>query len=300
MAINAECKEGIYTKLTWRPILTLVLALICLSACGGGDAAEIEQPSTGDSQVVGSSSYDVEGEIVEPVGDDAIQILWQASAHAATYVLDEAEQNSTCARCHAPANWIPSMDDMPESCLACKFEVDPPAPFIPENEWAHIECKICHEYKKDEIQPGIAWLEIAAIGDYAEIESVTALCDKCHLAGDIASHASVVVGGDHAGYTCAECHDPHNATASCGAEGCHPTTSEGIVGHDPDHANVTCAACHDGAQWAVGILEESAQWVTFLPGSELSFVSHVIQKAVECDRCHFSGNPWGLSQEVQP
>ena len=58
----------------------------------------------------------------------AIQAAWQSSPHADTFILDLNGQNNTCARCHAPINWSPSMDELPESCFACKFELEAPPP----------------------------------------------------------------------------------------------------------------------------------------------------------------------------
>ena len=290
-------------KFNLYPGLLLSLVLF-LSACGGAVETSLEpRPVGGETQPSASNDSTEPVDQSPSLSADDISLLWQQGAHAATYVLDDASENSTCARCHSPVNWIPSMDDMPESCSACKFEIDPPPPVIAENEWTHIECKVCHQYKKDEVQPEITWLEIAAIDEYAEIESVTALCDKCHLAGEIASHASVVVSGDHTGYACTDCHDAHSTTASCGAVDCHPTTmdgSEGIAGHDPDHTLVSCSACHDASGMDIGPLEDTGAWVTFLPGGTVAFASHESQLAVECSRCHYTDNPWELSEAVVP
>lgn len=284
-------------------VLGLLMALT-LVACGtDGDetreqvAPEVERQA-GPTQISDSPPANEAGPSVE-----AISGLWQEGAHASTFVLDEQDQNSTCARCHAPVNWLPSMDDMPESCMACKFEVDPPPPVIPEGEWTHVECKVCHKYKKDVLQPEAVWLEIAAIEEYIEVASVTELCDKCHLAGGLEAHASIRVAGDHAGYDCTDCHDAHSTQASCGGVDCHPTQmdgSEGIVGHDADHASVSCSACHDAAGMSVGPAVESGLWLTYLPETEIAMTSHETQRSVDCSRCHFAGNTWGLSTATSP
>lgn len=300
--MNADIPKAHVAGSVFRLVVLILSFAILLVACGGEDPAPTDSPSgPGDpAQPQQETPQDPEGAPTS-LDQDAIQALWQGSKHAATYVLDESNANSSCARCHAPVNWLPSMDDMPESCLACKFEVDPPPPIIPENEWTHIECKVCHEYKKDDLQPEAVWLEIAAIDEYADVASVSELCNKCHQAELIDSHVSIEVGGDHAGYGCNDCHDPHSTQASCGSEECHPVVMDGsdaIAGHDEDHARVTCIACHDAAGMQISLDETSIIWITYLAGSERSFISHITQVTVDCARCHFTDNPWELSVEV--
>jgi hypothetical protein len=285
----------------WCAVGLIGLA-IGLSACGGSEAPESFTPSP--ESPIGGSPTTPAGSAADALQSGAdIQVLWQGGPHAATYVLDDAGENSQCARCHAPVNWVPSMDDMPESCATCKFEVEPPPPVIPEAEWTHVECKVCHD--EDESGPSLAWLEIAAIGEYTEVATVTALCDKCHLAGDVAGHASVVVAGDHAGTECTECHDPHMAAPSCESESCHAgilDASLEIPGHDAAHAGVGCPACHDASGMNVGPAPDGGAWTTFLSspegGPSVGFASHNTQRAAACDRCHFDGNSWGLSAPV--
>lgn len=285
-------------------LCTMMVSVLLLTGCGTRGDPPLEQNVPIDEAQPGSTQASDPSEDNEPSQSmDDISTLWQQSAHASTYVLDENNQNSTCARCHAPVNWIPSMDDMPESCSTCKFEIDPPPPVIAESEWTHIECRVCHQVKKDEVQPEIAWLEIAAIEEYAEVSSVTALCDHCHLAGEIDGHVSVIVAGDHATYACVNCHDAHRTEISCDTEGCHTAAmdgSEGIIGHDLDHTQVSCSACHDGSGLDVGPLEDAQTWATFLPGEAIPFASHQTQRLVDCERCHFDANPWSLSEVVAP
>jgi hypothetical protein len=234
-------------------------------------------------------------------------VNWAEGPHAGTFVVSEDGENNSCARCHAPVVWIPSMDDMPESCLTCKFEIDPPPKFIPETDWTNVECKVCHKVKKDEVQPDFAWLEIAPIEEYAEVATTTELCEKCHLAGELEAHTSIVVEGDHPGYVCTDCHDPHGLKASCSDDGCHAGVGEAveIPGHDEDHAMVSCVACHDGGELAVQLDDETGLWTTYIPtgngGSQelMPFTSHDIVLQAPCERCHYAGNPWGLGDEVQ-
>ncbi|MCA9957677.1 MAG: hypothetical protein KC443_01500 [Anaerolineales bacterium] len=71
--------------------------------------------------------------------------------------------------------------------------------------------------------------------------------------------------------------------------------------HSNLHAVVTCVACHDGAALEVGPLPNEGQWVTFrttsLLGRETTapYQSHVVQREVDCVRCHYPDNLWGLT-----
>ena len=229
-----------------------------------------------------------------------IQSLWEASPHAQTYVLDELGINSTCARCHAPINYVPSMDDMPASCAVCKFEIAPPPPTIAEADWDNVPCNVCHRLKKGEVQPEYAWLSIPPIDEYEDVASTTDLCLKCHGQIDIAGHEMPDLANAHAGYTCTQCHDAHTTTATCASEVCHANALNPpapIPGHDNNHEAVTCWACHDAAGLAVGP-DEQGNWVSFLPESSIPYASHNIVKQALCERCHFADNPWNLSVEV--
>ena len=77
---------------------------------------------------------------------------------------------------------------------------------------------------------------------------------------------------------------------------------------------MSCAACHDSAGWEVGPHPETGIWVTFSPWSlvlqdgederlaetgTMPFSSHDLDLEVNCDRCHFSGNPWDLTEAVE-
>ncbi len=258
-----------------------------------------------------TSTGDMTLPVVKPEEDaETIRVKWQESPHASTFVLDEAGNNSTCARCHAPANWFPSMDEMPESCYACKFEVDPPPPLINEADWEHVACKVCHQVKKDEVQPEIAWLEVPPIEEYSQVETPEQLCMKCHTQVDVPGHAGIEVGGAHAEMACTDCHDAHGTAANCADTGCHAeaaATGSGIPGHDEDHQMVSCSACHDAGNLEVGP-DASGTWVTFNPqpaneeAAQDGFTSHNTVKEAPCERCHFSGNPWELNlvEESEP
>ncbi|MGD8604930.1 MAG: hypothetical protein PVF49_10215 [Anaerolineales bacterium] len=271
-----------------------LMFLAFISACSqGGVATQVEDQSADLSQSTEANPQD----------PASIQLDWEAGPHADTFVVSGDDTNDTCARCHAPIVWVPSVEDMPESCSSCKFDVEQPPPYMPPEEWRPIECHVCHQADGDEIDPEIAWLEIAQIEEYQEVASVTELCQKCHLAGEIAGHTSVTVAGDHAGYECTRCHDAHSTAASCTGEGCHDQMPEPITGHDQAHANVSCVACHDASGMEIGPNPDTAIWTTLFPSegedSLHAFPSHNTQVSIACDRCHFADNPWSLS-EIEP
>ena len=240
------------------------------------------------------------GHPTQTVLPSLIQSQWEASPHAHTYVTDELGTNSTCALCHAPLNFVPSMDNIPESCAACKFEVPPAPPTISEADWDNIPCNICHRVKKGVVQPDYAWLSIPPIDEYADLATTTELCLKCHGQTDLAGHGMSNLAHAHAGYTCTQCHDAHTTTTTCSSEICHanvlnPTVP--IPGHDKDHQAVTCWTCHDASGMAVGPADQGI-WTTFLPGSSTPYASHDIVKQAACERSHFPNNPWNLTKKV--
>lgn len=267
-------------------------------------AGEPNEESQGDAAVVPTSMP--EDSESDPA---AIEAAWRSSPHAKAFVVDAAGQNNSCAQCHAPLNWQPSMDTLPESCFVCKFELEDPPPFIPEASWDHVPCKICHRIDRDDnVQPEIAWLEIPVLEEYADVSSPTELCLKCHTPVDVPQHGNVELVSAHADYQCTDCHQAHQATATCVSEACHSDVIEPvepIPGHDADHQSVLCVACHDGSGMQVGPDEGSGLWTTFaVSGSEESgldrftFTSHDIVLESNCNRCHYADNPWGLSVEV--
>ena len=107
----------------------------------------------------------------------------------------------------------------------------------------------------------------------------------------------------HKALDCTKCHDPHTVTASCTAAGCHPDVlkpGNNIPRHDAAHASVTCSACHDASGLKVGPTDGMKNWVTYRPTApggktgDTPYVSHSLQRTVDCARCHAADNPWGL------
>lgn len=267
-------------------------------------ATEVEQSESEKTEEVSGNDL-IEGSEKQEVDPEA---AWLSSSHADTFVVDAEGNNNTCARCHAPVNWVPSMDELPESCFACKFELEDPPPYISESDWVDIPCYVCHEKdRKDNIQPEYTWLEIAATEEYAKVDTPTELCQKCHNVAELSDHAVSQLGGAHSDYECTDCHDAHDTVASCGSVNCHENVvepAESIAGHDDDHQLVSCEACHDGGGLVVGPSEQDGIWETYVtvPSGDtektVSYTSHNIILDAPCERCHFAENPWGLAETI--
>ena len=235
-----------------------------------------------------------EGDATDPA-DEAAALpeapldRWAIGPHSDTYVVSAEGTNDKCNRCHDPLNYVPSMEDMPASCNVCKFEIGPPPPLIDEANAHSVDCKVCHRVDKSgTVLAGNQWLEVAAIEQYAEVESVNQLCGYCHTGAGVEGHADIILGGAHADLACNDCHDEHAMVASCTSSGCHESLEE-HPGHDTDHANVHCVACHDISGMTVGPDEaRGSQWITFVGEGDGAFahVSHELGAEVDCERCH--------------
>lgn len=311
----------------WAAVACLFAALLLITACSGSpEQTDPVDQGSAEPPAATSSNEDATQETQEPGSDPEsgteaaarAQQDWQNSAHAASFVVDDQGNNNLCARCHSPKNWMPTLDDIPESCQACKFELTPPPPFIEEGVWENVSCLLCHQAdKKGNLQPEVSWLEIPQLDEYASVESHSELCLKCHHTAGIRDHGEVSVGSGHVDLQCTECHSPHSSAATCLTGDCHPdllSDMDVIPGHDEDHENVSCAACHDSAGWEVGPHPETGIWVTFSPWSlvvklegedtvsqtgTVPFSSHDLGLEVNCARCHFADNPWGLTGSVE-
>lgn len=233
--------------------------------------------------------------------------LWQGSKHASTFVADKEGKNNECARCHAPMNWMPTaLEDIPAACQTCKFNVRPPKP-VAKGDWRNVDCEQCHKTEKGVVSQQVAWLN-AAIAQfdtnadpYEAVKSSSELCEKCHR-----DAFKIEVGKNvHAALSCTDCHNVHSTAASCMDGKCHAGVlkpGQPIAGHDAAHAPVACTACHDAAGLKVGPTDDRSQWVVFrtidLGGKQMTtpYASHNLKRSVDCARCHFSGNPWGLSK----
>ncbi len=233
---------------------------------------------------------------------------WQSSKHASTFTAAADGNNNDCARCHAPLNWMPtSTNDIPATCQSCKFKISTPKPVV-QADWKNVGCEQCHKTEKEVVSKQVAWLNTAISNfdtnadPYEAVQSNTELCGKCHRDAfkiDLGKNA-------HASMTCTNCHNAHSLAANCTSANCHASAlkpEKPIAGHDAAHAKVTCVACHDASGLKVGPTDDKTQWVVFketsVPDKKgvAPFVSHNLQKQVDCARCHFDGNPWGLKKQ---
>lgn len=241
------------------------------------------------------------------------QAKWESSPYADTYALEKGP-NTYCAKCHAPANWDPATTiDRPPNCVSCKFPFeDSPRiaagnPLVVESEWADIGCNVCHRVQDGVVESEIAWLD-SATGYYESVADATALCEKCHLDNETLRHKRELSDGAHVDYLCTECHDAHDTQANC--IDCHQEAMSDPLGnhsqYDETHPSLTCVACHDGSGLQAQFIENQGVWVTFrttdLMGRRSSkpYQSHVIQRTVNCQRCHYANNPWALDEIEAP
>lgn len=160
-----------------------------------------------------------------------------------------------------------------------------------------------------------------------DVSESNALCSQCHTevsAGHVHMTFSCIDCHDphkvEASCTDSGCHTniptvffelpatptgghPNSGSSFCGGTNCHSVatavveTTETV--HGPKHAHVTCEACHDASQLQVGPSPED-YWVLWqeVEANGSIFIeplhSHDIQLDVDCARCHFEINPWGL------
>ncbi len=234
---------------------------------------------------------------------------WLSSPHGNTYDLGKGP-NTYCSRCHSPQNWDPtSRVDAPPNCVSCKFETDVTVRIAKSNllvsqaDWRNIGCEICHRLENGVASSEIAWFNKAS-SQYEAVANTTALCDKCHTDTEVLRHRRDLGKAAHMTFQCTECHDAHTTNASCDAAPCHPSLSQ-APGHDAAHASVTCAACHDAGGLPVGPDAATKTWITWRTTDLLgrkttsAYQSHNLQKAVDCNRCHYAENPWKLSDSVK-
>lgn len=265
-----------------------------------------------------------------PLPDQAEFIAaWEGSPHGNTYGEGKGP-NTWCSRCHSPQNWDPeSFIGPPPSCFSCKFPTDEEMriaegnPFIPEEEWVGIPCETCHRMENEVVTQGIAWLNPVSM-EYEDVSTPNELCEKCHVTTvgtgnpvrSAVSHEIVLGGPAHLNYAgfidegkpptyCSDCHDPHTQQPKQ-CEDCHKIDEAAHAGgkYMAMGNTVSCMACHDasGAEVGPNPAEDSdGTWTTLLTEvgrsgpTTSAIVSHSIQYVVECNRCHFEENPWGLN-----
>jgi hypothetical protein len=209
---NSRGLNTLATTKLFTQCLILLFLIAGLAACQSSDSPTDSSPGAQATPTSGGGESTGEDPVDEPEAPSASEIeqAWQTSPHADTYVEGD---NNVCARCHAPVVFVPSIDDISESCLVCKFEIAPPPASLAQETWTNIECNVCHLVNKnDEVEPEFAWLLFLLINEYEQVDTSTELCTKCHTDPglDVPGHTAVVVGVAHADYACTDCHDAHS------------------------------------------------------------------------------------------
>ncbi len=161
-------------------------------------------------------------------------------------------------------------------------------------------CQKCHQQPEPTLQPTDA--KAAMHGNYP--------CTACHdphttvaSCTNSGCHANVRQTNDMPPATPAGGH-PQLGNPFCGGRNCHPAATAAAMQprsvHGAAHINVSCEACHAAGDLTPGPGKDGGQWViwqgsTASPGATpASYFPHVIQLDVDCQRCHFANNPWGL------
>ena len=144
--------------------------------------------------------------------------------------------------------------------------------------------------------------------DCHDAHSIATNCSdsRCHATMSLDNHVDGPIvtpdDGQH----------PADRAGFCGESDCHPKATAvaqaAISMHSPVHAAVSCVACHDASGLEVGPVENEELWMTWRTTELLGrtstkpYQSHAIGLEVDCQRCHFEGNPWNLvlvnSQDV--
>jgi hypothetical protein len=190
-----------------------------------------------------------------------------------------------------------------------------------------VSCRSCHRFENGVATADIAWWDEAS-NQYEAVTNGNDLCLKCHAGYDSAqtAHVNMTCLDCHDQHStkasCFTCHeqvkqegltvpatpvDGHpngGQMAYCESAGCHSVATQvaqmPFSIHGSVHATVTCAACHDADGHEVGPVQDGSEWVVWLPADfngdtdSRQYQSHNLQFVVDCTRCHYDSNPWGL------
>ncbi len=248
-------------------------------------------------------------------------VLWSKGPHANTYD-GGSSSNTYCAQCHSPLNWNPdatsdtaSVVSMGEwqniSCDICHAssggQVSASIAWwdqvAVQNEplasGAQL-CEKCHQ-NPDEAHSQVKLGGSVHVGftcvNCHDPHSTAASCSNSGCHAEIRPESSIPpgtpTGGQH----------PNNGSF-CGGANCHPAATQAALSnssiHGAVHASVSCIACHDSSGLEVTPSEDLGAWTTLHTverdgvQTRIPYQSHEIQAGVDCTRCHFDGNQWGL------
>lgn len=191
-----------------------------------------------------------------------------------------------------------------------------------------VNCSNCHQIENGIVLEDVLWHN-QQTGQYEAVSEANSLCGHCHEETSAGSaHLKFTCIDCHdthkVNVSCTDsgCHSniptvfydlpatptgghPTSGSSFCGSSNCHSVATAvaetaGSI-HGPEHVHVTCSACHYGSQLQVGPSPDDGTWIILhevdVNGENLSesHFSHTIQLKVDCARCHFENNPWGLN-----
>ncbi|MCZ7551371.1 MAG: hypothetical protein M5U05_02100 [Anaerolineales bacterium] len=108
----------------WKFVIGILFVGLLLAACQSAPApATVEAPGASPegqtAEAPSTEAQTTEAAATEPPAEKApadpaaIEADWKAGPHSDTFVLTESNENTVCARCHSPVNYIPTMEDIP-------------------------------------------------------------------------------------------------------------------------------------------------------------------------------------------
>jgi hypothetical protein len=314
--MRKNTKKYVPTTLRLLSLISLLLIFsLIITACGNEVANDVIE--------------DVEEPTAVPPAE--VEIPDQSAYYAVPHNVYDLGKgpNTACSGCHSPFNWDPeAFQGPPPSCFTCKFaheeelRVAEGNPLVEEADWEGIPCKTCHEVDEN----GTASAEYVWFNQftqqYDEVSNSTEICEKCHVTttgnawGSAVSHKISLGGSAHLNYSrfsgpaappqvCTDCHDPHDNSATPSCEDCHESVRalpNHILGKQGFHVKVTCMACHDSS----GLVPAPVDGIWYTTETTTSrgrtttsvVVSHSPTHEVLCTKCHFEGNPNGLSERT--
>jgi hypothetical protein len=191
-----------------------------------------------------------------------------------------------------------------------------------------VNCEECHAVDNGVVSAGVSWLN-QQTGQVETASSADTLCAQCHEHISVESaHMTFTCTDCHDPHkvrvSCTDsgCHStiptiffeisatptgghPANGSSFCGGANCHSVATAvaqaaGSI-HGAEHAQVSCGACHDASLLQTGPSPDDGKWQVWQDVDEDGepagdpHLSHNLQLEVDCARCHFEGNPWGLN-----
>lgn len=272
-----------YRPQLMKYVLVLVLPVILLSACTQTPQAAVDVSSL-------VPSLPVTQAMATPTDDPILEGIWFSLSngpHATKF---------SCEDCHAGAettgvalSWLNPVSGQRETvstatelCAKCHPNqvAENPSPDLVLGVHEDFGCTNCHNTHNTRAT-------CTGTGCHADVASI--------LYAQIVTPANHPTSGD-------------TNTHMCEGEACHNLVKQVLaepIYHQPVHNEIPCYVCHDKTIMDVS-RNSDGTWMTVIhtgqgSGAELQpVVSHVIGQEVLCEKCHFIGNPWQLTESVLP